>query len=77
MQWGRGESGIGEMCAGANYRARERSAKTRYSGHHFSRLKRGASQHDQTDAPAYYMRESMKGSGEQKGESPVIRSAAE
>ena len=58
--WGSGESGITEMCAGANYCARERPAKTRYSGHHFSRLRRGASQQDQTGCPAYYMRESWK-----------------
>ena len=54
-----------EMCAGAKFRARGAPAKTRYSGHYFSRLMRGASQHVQTECPDYYM-----GNGQSNTRSP-------
>ena len=50
--------GNAEMCAGPKCRARGAPAKTRYSGHHFSRLMRAASAQALGDRPAYYMRES-------------------
>ena len=56
--WGAAWVAFSKMCAGGFHCAREAPAKTRYSGHHFSRLMRDASNKRQAERPAYLMRES-------------------
>ena len=51
---------LGDPGRKRNYCARGSPPKTRYSGHQNSRLRRGASKHDQTTGSAYYMKGSWK-----------------